>query len=56
MRHFINSMCIFLKKNNLHMPMGSYSSQVFELRTLINLLKSKSLIFISFQHIDLDAW
>ncbi len=49
-------MYTFLKKNNLQIPLGSYSAQVFELRTLINLLKSQSLIYISFQHIDLDAW
>lgn len=53
-----NNMSAYFKENNLKMLLGRYATQVFALYALINILKiyNQSLIYISFQHIDLDAW
>ncbi len=53
-----NNMSAHFKRNNLKVALGSYSTQVLALYALIPFLKiyNQSLIYISFQHIDLDAW
>ena len=54
-----NCMCAFLKQNSF--ASQAYCHQAYAammLQALIPFLKiyNQSLIFISFQHIDLDAW
>ena len=53
---FCHSMCAYFKINNKQIFTRNSMFLVLMLHALINHLKNQSLIFISFQHIDLDAW